>query len=132
MKYVYPAIFRQEPEGGYFVFFPDIHRGGTHGEDMIDSMEMAEDFLCLALYDMEEDGEEIPTPSNIRSFDLQSDDFTTLISANTDDYRRRQENKVVKKTLTIPSWLNVKAEAARVNFSQTLQKALKEELKIAE
>jgi post-segregation antitoxin (ccd killing protein) len=55
-----------------------------------------------------------------------------MIRADTDEYRRFIENRLIKKTLTIPSWLNAKAEAASVNFSQTLQKALKRELKIAE
>jgi predicted RNase H-like HicB family nuclease len=93
MKYVYPAIFRKEPEGGYFIFFPDIQRGGTCGEDVVDGMEMATDFLCLALWDMEEDKEEIPTPSNMNSLKLQADDFATLVYANTNDYRYRCENK---------------------------------------
>ena len=132
MKYVYPAVFRPEDDGGFCVFFPDIRRGATQGDDMIDAMEMAEDFLCSALYDMEEEKVEIPNPSGMKNIESLPNDIITLISANTDEYRRYHENRVVKKTLTIPSWLNVRAEAASINFSQTLQKALKEELQIAE
>ena len=132
MKYVYPAIFREEDIGGYFIFFPDIKMGGTQGDDLIDGLEMAEDFLCLALYHMEEEGKEIPHPSDSKSLEVEDGDIITLVAVDTDDYRRFYENKLVKKTLNIPSWLNAKATAANINFSQTLQRALKEELHIME
>jgi len=132
MKYVYPAIFRPEPEGGYSIFFPDIKRGATQGEDVIEGMEMAEDFLCLALYNMEEGKIEIPQPSNIKNIEALQDDIVTLVAVDTDEYRRYYENKLIKKTLNIPSWLNARAEKANVNFSQTLQAALKRELHIAD
>ena len=132
MKYVYPAILRPEDEGGFCVFFPDIRRGATQGDNIIEAIEMAEDFLCSVLYDIEEEEAKIPNPSNIKAIDALPEDIVTLISADTDDYRRFIETRVVKKTLTIPSWLNARAEAASVNFSQTLQRALKEELKLAE
>jgi hypothetical protein len=93
---------------------------------------MAEDFLCLALYDMEENKQDAPKPSGIREVEAGEDDIVTLVSVDTDTYRRYYENKLVKKTLNIPSWLNQRAEAANVNFSQTLQRALKEVLHVAE
>ena len=132
MRYVYPAIFRQEPEGCYSVIFPDIKRGATQGDTIAECIEMAEDFLCLALYDMEQEGKEIPQPSDARKLAINSKDIVTLISVDTEEYRRFYESRPIKKTLTIPSWLNARAEVAKINFSQTLQKALKEELKIAE
>ena len=52
MKHVYPAVFRPENEGGFCVFFPDIERGATQGETIPECIDMAQDFLCLALYDM--------------------------------------------------------------------------------
>ena len=132
MKYIYPAVFSPVEEGGYCVFFPDIKRGATQGDDMIEAMEMAEDFLCLALYDIEEEGDKIPIPSEIKSLELQPEDFASMVAADTDEYRRFNENKLIKKTLTIPSWLNARAEAASVNFSQTLQRALKEDLQLVD
>jgi predicted RNase H-like HicB family nuclease len=131
MKYVYPAIFRQEADGGFCIFFPDIRRGATQGDNLTDGLEMAEDFLCSVLYDIEEENAEIPKPSDTRGIESLPNDIITLVSADTNDYRRQRENKVVKKTLTIPSWLNHRAEAANINFSQTLQRALKEELQVA-
>ena len=130
MKYVYPAVFRKEDIGGYYIFFPDIRMGGTMGNDIADGIMMAEDFLAEALRYLEDEKAEIPMPSDIKSLDLEEGDITTFISADTMEYRRKHEKKAVKKTLTLPSWLNAAAEAAEINFSQTLQKALKEELQI--
>ena len=130
MKYVYPAVFVPEDIGGYFITFPDIKMGGTQGSDLIQGIEMAEDFLCLALYHMEEENSEIPKPSDPKSLEVGEDTIVTLISVDTEDYRRFYENKLVKKTLNIPSWLNAKAEDAGVNFSQLLQASLKEHLGI--
>ena len=130
MKYVYPVIFHPETEGGFSVIFPDIQRGATQGDTIAECIEMAEDFLCLALYDMEENKRAIPEASSIKKVGADNNDIVTLISVDTNDYRRYYENKLVKKTLNIPLWLNTKAEAANINFSQTLQRALKDELKL--
>jgi len=59
MKYVYPVIFHAEPEGDFSIFLPDINRGATQGDTISECIEMAEDFLCLALYRMEEDKQQI-------------------------------------------------------------------------
>jgi len=132
MKYVYPAVFHPEPEGGFSVYFPDIERGATQGETVGECMDMAQDFLTLALYRMEEDHSQIPQARGLRDIASAPDDIVTLVSADTEVYRRFYENKLVKKTLNIPSWLNQKAEAANINFSQTLQKALKDALMITD
>ena len=132
MTYVYPAVFHPEEEGGYSVFFPDIKRGATQGETIADCIKAAEDFLCLALYDMEEDKATIPPATRSKSVESEAEDIVTLISVDTENYRRYFQNKAVKKTLTIPMWLNKRAEDANISFSRTLQKALKEELHISE
>ena len=133
MKYVYPAVFHPESDGGYSVYFPDIRRGATQGDTIAECIEMAEDFLCLALYRMEEENIQIPEAKGIKEVETESDeDIITLISVETDFYRRYYENKLVKKTLNIQSWLNERAIAANINFSQVLQKALKEELQIVD
>ena len=128
MKYVYPAVFHPEEGGGFCVYFPDIQRGATQGETIAECIEMAEDFLCLAIYDMEEEKRDAPIPTSIKSISAEGEDIVTLIAVDTDDYRRFYENRLVEKNLNIPSWLNAKAEAANIDFSQVLQKALKAEL----
>jgi len=129
-KYVYPAIFEKEEDGKYSVSFPDIKNCFTGGDDMADAIEMAIDVLCLTLYDMEQEKKEIPPPSNIKTINVGSDDIVSLIRCDTEFYRRFYETKSVKKTLTIPMWLNERAESENINFSATLQKALKQELQL--
>jgi len=131
-KYVYPAIFTKEDNGQYSVLFPDIKNCYTGGEDMADALEMAEDVLCLMLYDMEKDGKAIPAPSDCKAVKTNNSDVVSLVRCDTDFYRRYYENKAIKKTLSIPMWLNERAERANINFSGTLQEALKERLHIQE
>ena len=131
MKYVYPAIFTPE-EVGISVRFPDIKNCFTSGTDLADAMEMAEDVLCVMLYDMEEAGKDIPTASSVTNAqsDLEDGEFVSLVACDTIEYRKFHDNRAVKKTLSIPSWLNDMAERAGINFSGTLQEALKRKLNI--
>lgn len=129
-KYVYPAIFTKENSGQYYIVFPDFEACFTQGDDMQDGLFMANDVLCLTLYGMEENGESIPVPSDPLKIKAGDNEFITLVSCDTLEYRKFYDNKAVKKTLTIPAWLNTQAEKAGVNFSQVLQDALKERLKV--
>ena len=125
MKYAYPAIFRQEEDGLYSVEFPDIDGCFTSGETLPEAIEMAEDALCLMLYDKEEEGEEIPAASNLKDVQTDADALVSLVFCDTLEYRKRYSSKAVKKTLTIPAWLNPMAERADLNFSDVLREALK-------
>ena len=131
-KYVYPAIFTREEEGGYSIRFPDIENCFTGAATLEEAMEMANDVLCLMLYELEQKGAAIPAPSAVQSVQklATGGEFVTLISCDTIAYRRFYDNKAVKKTLSIPSWLNYMAERAGVNFSGVLQDALKQRLNI--
>lgn len=128
-KYVYPAVFQKEEEG-YSIFFPDFESCYTSAESIQEGIEMANDVLCLTIYDMEQDGKEIPEPSGVNQIKHGDDAFVSLVSCDTDWYRRFYESKAVKKTLSIPSWLNDLAEKNALNFSQVLQEALKVKLGI--
>jgi len=123
-KYAYPAIFTPESEGGFSVNFPDLEGCYTCGDDMIDALAMAEDVLALVLYGYEKDGREIPVPSKEHSFPLSTGEFVNFIACDTMEYRKMYNNKAVKKTLTIPEWLNEAAMSMDLNFSQVLQEAL--------
>ena len=131
MKYAYTAVFTPE-ENGYNVDFPDIPGCYTSGDDIADAISMAQDALCLTLYDMEQDKKAIPAASNPRDIKITGEQFTSVIAVDTETYRRFYENKSVKKTLTLPMWLNERAERANINFSGILQEALKEHLHIQE
>ena len=128
-KYIYPAVFTPE-DGGYVVNFPDFESCYTEGDTLEEAMEMADDVLCLTLYDMEETGKEIPAPSSVKEIKTDGDAFVSLVHCDTVEYRKFFDNKAVKKTLTIPNWLNTIAERQGVNFSLTLQNALKKELNL--
>lgn len=128
-KYAYPAIFAKE-ENGYSVSFPDIDGCFTFGSTLPEAAEMAKDALCLMLYDHEEDQDPIPAPSDIRTLQASTEEIVSLICCDTLEYRKLYDNKAVKKTLTIPNWLNTLSERAGVNFSSVLQDALKAHLNI--
>lgn len=97
---------------------------------MPDALMMAEDVLALVLYGYEADGKVIPEPSVISSLKLSDGEFANYILCDTMEYRKRYNNKAVKKTLTIPEWLNEAAQDSNINFSLVLQEALKKKLNI--
>ena len=130
-KYAFPAVFTEDKKGKITVSFPDLEGCSTYGRDIIDALAMAGDSLSLMLYDMEEDGDEIPTPTPLQDIKTSGKSFASYISVDTLDYRKRFHNRAVKKTLSVPEWLNDYAMAAGVNFSQVLQDALKEKLRLA-
>ena len=128
MKYAFSAILYPDDEH-VGVTVPDLPGCHTFGENTADALFMAKDAIEAWLYIAENKGWEIPTPSA----DLKTEPSETVsfVAVDTDEYRRVTDSRAVKKTLTLPSWLNARAEEAHINFSQTLQKALKEELQIA-
>ncbi|ADG07576.1 type II toxin-antitoxin system HicB family antitoxin [Kyrpidia tusciae] len=131
-KHVYPAIFDPNELGGYTVTFPDLPGCVTEGGNLEEALKMASEAMALHLYGMEQDGDEIPTPSNPAEVQIPDDTgpgaFVTLIQARTEPIHDEMKNRAVKKTLTIPKWLNDAAEKEGINFSQVLQYALKEQL----
>ena len=129
MLKVYPAIFLKE-DIGYSVSFPDLDGCFTEGNTLEEGIEMAQEALGLYLVSLEERNINIPLPSDISAIEYSGNEFVTLVSTPIQKYRRR--NKAIKKTLTIPQWLNEEAELRHINFSSVLQKALKEELQVAE
>ena len=130
-KYIYPAIFAKEG-AFYTVCFPDLESCYTQGDDLQDAYDAAEDVLCLTLYNLEESGATIPPASDVSAISVAPDEFVSLVSCNTLEYRKFYDNRAVKKTLTIPAWLNTMSERAGINFSAVLQNALKKELKITD
>lgn len=129
-KYVYPAIFTPEENGSFSVLFKDLEGCYTCGDNLEDAIEMAEDVLALVLYGYENEGKAIPVPSLHSDIPLKKDSFVNYITCDTTEYRKMYSNKAVKKTLTIPEWLNEAASAQGINFSQVLQDALKKQLNL--
>jgi len=126
-KYVFAAILERE-DGLYNVSFPDLPSCYTCGDDLKDAMMMAEDALGGWLSRAEEKGEAIPEATDVAKVSAPEGGIVTLVLADTDAYRRMHAEKAIKKTLTIPAWLNEAAEARAINFSQVLQEALRQRL----
>ena len=128
-KYVYPAIFHpNEDDGSYTITFPDLPGCITEGKDMANALFMAQDALEVWLADSEDQKDSIPVPGAPPQ--VADPEFVNLVMADTTAWRKKYDSRAVKKTLSIPNWLNTLAEEAGVNFSQILQDALKERLNI--
>lgn len=123
-KLFYPALFHKAEEGGFWVSFPDIPECLTEGDNMEQAYEMAVDALGLAITDLEKNNSLIPKASEPDKILIEDDSFLVVIEFDMVDYKKRNSSKAVKKTLTIPEWLNEEATAMGVNFSQVLQEAL--------
>ena len=127
-KYVYPAVFTQEGNTGYTISFPDLEHIYTAAEDLESGMDEAQDALALMIYQYEIDGTHFKKPSRIQDISTDENQFVTLVSADTLIYRKMFAKKAVKKTLTIPGWLDELAKSENINFSQVLQDGLIERL----
>lgn len=127
-KLFYPAIFHPEG-GGYWISFPDIPEALTEGDNMSEAYEMAMDCLGLTLSTRDFENEPLPEPSSPESIELKEGECIVIIEIDLLEYKKRTNMKSVKKTLTIPEWLNREALAKGINFSQVLQEALISKLK---
>lgn len=123
-KLFYPAIFHKAEEGGFWITFPDFPECMTQGEDIQDAYEMASDALGLSIVSRQESKEELPAPSEPYTISLEADTFCAVIEFDLLSYQRKHSSKAVKKTLSIPEWLNEAAISMNINFSQVLQDAL--------
>ena len=128
MKYAYPIIITPG-ETMLIVDIPDFDIA-TQGKDLAEAMYMARDAIGMVGLDYMEDKKDIPTPSSLKDIKPAQDAIVSLVDVDFDEYRRRHENRVIRKNVTIPSWLNEAAEKENINFSQLLQKAIKEQLNI--
>ncbi len=142
MLSMYPACFYKEADG-YSVIFPDLNDLATQGDSFEDAMEMAVECLAGYLYTAKRDGESVPAPSQLTDIDpvavskeLDPDmpvgeAIVNLVSVDVAEYAKKHFEKSVKKTLSIPAWLNDAAMAQGINFSRVLQQALKDQLHMA-
>lgn len=122
MTVIYPAVFHSE-DGSVWVEFPDLEGCQSWGDTLEEAVSNAREALsgyCLTLI---EQGRELPAPSPVSEVECEAGAFVSLVDA-----RLTSRTRAVKKTLTIPAWLNDKAEAAHAPYSQILQKGLEEYL----
>ena len=125
MYYIYPAIFYPEEDGRFSVIFPDLNDLATFGDNLTDAFAMAQEACGQYLFSSLKDGETLPSSTPIDK--IQTDDenaLVNLICVNLDEYARAYDDKVVKKTLSIPAWLNTACENHGINYSKVLKDAL--------
>lgn len=127
--YIYPSIFSFDNDG-ISVEFPDLEGCFTCGDTTQEAITNAKEAMGLHLFGMEEDNETIPTPTDIKDIKLEDNQSIVLIEVYMPIIREAINNQSVKKTLTIPRWLNNLAEKNNINFSQLLQSALKDILNV--
>ncbi|MFQ9218265.1 type II toxin-antitoxin system HicB family antitoxin [Sellimonas intestinalis] len=134
MKAVYPVLFTKV-ESSILVEVPDLNIT-TEGKDMNDAIEMARDAIELVCVSMEDSNEEIQNPSD--SLDVEKGEFSnegvtvlSYVDIDSDEYRRKIDTKVVRKNVSLPSWLNYEADKAGINVSRVLQDALMEKLGVS-
>ena len=127
-KLFYPAVFHKAEEGGFWISFPDFPECLTEGDDMQEAYEMAVEALGLVLTGRAEEKGEIPKPTEVDQISVD-DGVLVIVEFDMMEYQRKHNSRAVKKTLSIPEWLNDAAIKAGVNFSQVLQEALMEKVK---
>jgi len=131
VKVAYPIVLSKGKKY-VIVYIPDFNIN-TQGTDEADAMKMARDAIGIVGIDMQDEQELLPEPTDLSDIAKEyKQDIVTLVDVDFTEYRRKNDLKAIKKNCTIPSWLNFEAEKAGINFSATLQTALKQELKIGE
>ena len=126
MLTVYPAIFHEE-DRAYWVEFPDLEGCQTFGDTLQETIELASEALGLYIASNLDRDLAVANPMDISKILTDNNSFANYIYCDVDKYRNK--NKAVKKTLTIPQWLNEEAEKQHINFSSVLKDALLQELR---
>ena len=129
--YIYPAIMTYADDG-ISVDFPDLPGCLPYAATTEEAIKNAKEAMGLHLWSMERDNDDIPNPTDVTALEFEQNEIPIMVDVFMPPIRERQNNRFVKKTLSIPSWLNAEAEHAGINFSQILQTSLKEHLGIAQ
>ena len=129
--YLYPAILSIDDDG-ISVEFPDLPGCLSCADTAEEAAKNANEALRLHLWSLEKDNDNIPEPTDIRELKLEKNQIPLMVEVFMPPVRERLNNRFVKKTLSLPAWLNAEAEAKGVNFSQVLQTSLKEHLGLAQ
>ena len=126
-RYFYPAIFTYEPGQEIAIDFPDL-KCATSGENDDDALLSARELLGCVLYGLEEDKEEIPSPTPLAEVKVEPTERAVLVDVYMPSVRQAHLNRSVNRTVTLPAWLNAAALERNINFSQVLQDALKAQM----
>lgn len=128
MVVFYPVVFTRL-EDGYMVYVPDLDCN-TQGDDLAEAFAMGRDVIGMMCMDMEDEGKALPAASDPAAVRLQDKEFVSVLDVDIDAYRRVHSQRSVRRNVSLPSWLNERADQAGLNVSAILQAALKRELNL--
>lgn len=120
--YVYPAVFHPNDDGTFTIDYPDLPGCISEGKDLSNAMTMAQSALAQWVEYLTNSKTAIPTPSRVRDVVCSGDEFVTLIRAEVRD------NRAVKRTVSIPKWMDEQVAASGLSLSRVLQDALRDRL----
>ncbi|KAF1296161.1 antitoxin HicB [Enterococcus sp. JM4C] len=121
----YPAIFHEE-DGGYWIEFPEF-QGGAEGDTLEEAMKEASDFLSGMIAYYIDEGIDLPKASNIHNLNVDNG-FVSMVQADATPFIRG--NKAIRKNVTVPEWISIRADKAGINYSEILTNALLDKLQI--
>ena len=127
MKGIYAAVFEQGA-GKVYTSVPDLPGCVTSGATLEEACEMIEDAANLWACDIETDGRAMPTQTPYQDIERETGDIVQLVRVDTETYRRLNDNRAVRKNVSIPAWMAALAERRGINCSQVLQDALRSQL----
>ncbi len=136
MKAVYPVIFTPS-ENVILIEVPDLEIL-TEGESIVNAIDMARDAIGLKIISLEYDKTEIPNPTNLFDINIENStcaeegkSYVSMVDVDITEYRKKVDNKSVRRNITLPNWLNIEAEKAHINVSKVAQEALMEKLGVS-
>jgi predicted RNase H-like HicB family nuclease len=122
MEYVYPAVFRANGDGSYTVTYPDLPGCISEGKSLANAMYMAQSALAQWAEYHADKKSEMPKASAVQDIQAKSGEFATLVRAEVKD------GSAVRRTVSIPKWMDKKAIEYGLSLSRVLQDALSEKL----
>ncbi|MCL2188927.1 MAG: type II toxin-antitoxin system HicB family antitoxin [Defluviitaleaceae bacterium] len=125
----YPIILHPANEGGFIVYVPDFDIN-TQGETIAEALYMARDAIGLTGITMQDMNQLIPSPT-ITEPPHNENEMVSWVDIDFNEYRRKHDNRSVRRNITLPAWLDDAAKEANINVSGFIQSALKTHLNIA-
>ena len=125
-RLAYPILIKKTEDGWYAVRIPDFGNY-TQGKDLAEALFMARDAIGLLGITMQDDGDEVPQPYS-KDHQIEHGEQEYVVDVDFEEYRSEHDNRSVRKNVTIPYYINMKAEKMGINFSRVLQDALLERI----
>ena len=123
-EYVYPALFHSNDDGSFTVTYPDLPGCISEGKNLGNAIYMAQRALSQWLEYASETGADVAPASSMQSIHKETDEFVNLIRVEVKD------DRAVKRTVSIPRWMDDQASEKGLSLSRVLQDALKERLNV--